>query len=98
MEKAYRLEHDPRALSATDVPRERRLPDSLADIFEPEIVPMIRAAPGLRPVAVFPEMRRRYPDLLKGIRRTLERRIRHSRALQGSELDKAGLADMRRKA
>lgn len=87
MATAYRLEHDPRLPSAKDVPRERRRPDPLADIFEAEIVPMIRAAPDLRPVAVFAEMRRRYPDLPEGVRRTMERRIRHWRALHGPERD-----------
>ena len=47
--------------------RERRRPDPLADIFEAEIVPILRAAPALRPVAVFGEMRRRYLDLPEGV-------------------------------
>ena len=65
-------------------PRGRRRPDPLADIFEAEIVPMLKAAPGLRAVAVFEEMLRRHPDLGAGIRRTLERRIRAWRALHGA--------------
>jgi transposase len=87
MATAYRLEHDPRLPSDKGVRRERRRPDPLADIFEAEIVPMLRAAPALRPVAVFAEMRRRYPDLPEGVRRTMERRIRHWRALHGPERD-----------
>jgi transposase len=87
MATAYRLEHDPRVPSDKGVRRERRRPDPLADIFEAEIVPMLRAAPALRPVAVFAEMRRRYPDLPEGVRRTMERRIRHWRALHGPERD-----------
>ena len=67
MATAYRLEHDPRVPSDKGVRRERRRPDPLADIFEAEIVPMLRAAPALRPVAVFAEMRRRYPDLPAGV-------------------------------
>ncbi len=46
---------------------------------------MLRAAPGLRPVAVFAEVVRRHPDLGTGIRRTLERRIRVWRAVNGPE-------------
>ena len=40
---------------------------------------------GLRPVAVFDEIRRRHPEIGAGIRRTLERRIRTWRALYGAE-------------
>jgi hypothetical protein len=46
---------------------------------------MLKAAPGLRSVAIFEEMLRRHPDLGMGIRRTLERRIRAWRALHGQE-------------
>ncbi len=46
---------------------------------------MLKAAPGLRPVAVFEEMMRRHPELGDGIRRTLERRIRSWRAVHGEE-------------
>ena len=82
---AYRFEKDPRLPSQKKARRERRRPDPLADIFAAEIVPMLRAAPGLRFVAIFEEMLRRHPDLGMGIRRTLERRIRAWRALYGQE-------------
>jgi transposase InsO family protein len=82
---AYRFEKDPRIPSQKKPSRERRRPDPLADIFDAEIVPMLQAAPGLRPVAVFEEMLRRHPDLGAGIRRTMERRIRAWRAVHGPE-------------
>jgi hypothetical protein len=82
---AYRLEKDPRLPSQKNVPRERRRADPLADIFDAEIVPMLRAAPGLRAIAVFEEMARRHPELGASIRRTLERRIRSWRAIHGEE-------------
>lgn len=82
---AYRFEKDPRLPSQKKARRERRRPDPLADIFATEIVPMLKAAPGLRSVAIFEEMLRRHPDLGMGIRRTLERRIRAWRALHGQE-------------
>src|SRR5690606_34333715 len=44
-----------------------------------------KAAPGMRPVAIFEEMLRRHPELGSGIRRTLERRIRSWRAVHGPE-------------
>ena len=80
---AYRFEKHPRLPSRRKGVRERRRPDPLAAVFEAEVVPMLKAAPGLRPVAVFEEVRRRHPELGAGIRRTLERRIRAWRAVHG---------------
>ena len=65
--------------------RERRRPDPLAAFFDAEVVPMLKAAPELRAVAIFEEMQRRHPDLPAGVRRTLERRIRSWRALHGAD-------------
>ncbi len=81
----YRFEQDRRLPSQKTTVRNRRRPDPLADIFDAEVVPMLLAAPGLRPVALFEEMQRRHPDLASGVRRTLERRIRSWRALHGAE-------------
>ncbi len=84
---AYRIAHDPRLPSAKKAPRERRRPDPLASIFDSEVVPLLEAAPGIRPVAVFDELRRRHVELDPGVRRTLERRIRAWRALHGQDKD-----------
>ena len=84
---AYRIEADPRLPSQKKTPRGRRRPDPLAAVWESEVVPMLEAAPGLRAVAVFEELRRRHPALSEGVRRTLERHIRHWRALHGPERD-----------
>jgi hypothetical protein len=46
---------------------------------------MLKAAPGLRPTAVFEELCRRHPELGSGTRRTLERRIRAWRAVNGPD-------------
>ena len=46
---------------------------------------MLKAAPGLRAVAIFEEMQRRHPHLSPGARRTLERRIRSWRARNGAD-------------
>lgn len=83
----YRIAHDPQLPSQKAQPRERRRPDPLEAIFDAEVVPLLKEAPGLRPVAIFEEMLRRYPELSPGIRRTLERRIRSWRALHGAEQD-----------
>ncbi len=82
-----RLDSDPRPPSQKAARRGRRRPDPLAAIWESEIVPMLTAMPGLRPITLFDEMRRRHPALSEGIRRTLERRIRVWQALHGPEQD-----------
>ena len=84
---AYRLEHDPRLPSQKKTPRERRRPDPLAEIFDAEVVPLLQAAPAVRPVAVLEEMLRRHPGLTRSVRRTLERRIRTWRAVHGKDRD-----------
>lgn len=82
---AYRIDKDPRLPSQKKVPRGRRRPDPLASVWDSEIVPLLQAAPSLRPVALFEEIVRRHPELGTGIRRTLERRVRSWRALHGPE-------------
>jgi len=83
----YRIESDPRLPSQKKAPRGRRRPDPLAEIWDAEIVPVLKAAPGIRAIAVFEEMRRRHPELNPNIRRTLERRMRSWRAVDGPERD-----------
>ena len=83
----YRIEGDPRLPSQKKVPRGRRRPDPLGDVWDSEIVPILKAAPGLRAIAVLEEIRRRHPEISPGIRRTLERRMRAWRALAGPERD-----------
>lgn len=70
---AYRIDADSRLPSQQKVARDRRRPDPLIAVWDGEIVPMMIAAPGLRPVAIFEEMLRRYPDLGDGVRRTMAR-------------------------
>jgi len=84
---AYRIEEDPRLPSQKKVPRDRRRRDPLATVWDSEVVPLLKSTPGLRPIAIFDEIRRRHPEIGGGIRRTLERRIRTWRALNGAEQD-----------
>ena len=83
----YRLAADPAPPLQEKKPRGRRRPDPLADIFDTEVVPILEASPGIRPVGVFEELMRRHPELDPGVRRTLERRIRVWRAEHGPEQD-----------
>jgi transposase InsO family protein len=82
---AYRFEKDLRLPTQKKAPRQRRRADPFADVWDNEVVPMLKAAPGLRPVAVFEELCRRHPALGAGTRRTLERRIRAWRAVNGPD-------------
>ena len=80
----YRIKADPVLPSQKKTTRGRR-PDPLADIFDEEVVPMLRECPGIRPIAVFEEVQRQHPELGTGFRRTLERRIRARKAEHGPE-------------
>lgn len=82
-----RLDADPRMPSQTQSPRSRRRPDPLAAFWESEILPMLRATPGLRPITMLREMQRRHAGFSDDLRRTLERRIRLWQALHGPERD-----------
>ena len=62
----YRMARDPRLPSEKRLPRERRRPDPLADVFDADVVPMLKASPGLRPVAILEELLRRHPELGPG--------------------------------
>ena len=84
---AYRIEQDPRLPSQKKAPHGRRRQDPLATVWDSEVVPLLKSTPGLRPVAIFDEILRRHPEIGVGIRRTLERRIRTWRALNGAERD-----------
>src|SRR5271154_5424112 len=82
---AYRFEKDPRLPSQKKSRRGRRRADPLAEVGDSEVVPLLKDAPGLRPIAIFEELCRRRPDLSAGTRRTLERRIRGWRAVNGED-------------
>ncbi|TGP14910.1 hypothetical protein EN876_23835 [Mesorhizobium sp. M2D.F.Ca.ET.233.01.1.1] len=76
---AYRIEKDSRLPSQRKVPRQRRRPIRSPDNFDAEIVPLLWAAPGIRPVAIFEETLRRHPELGNAIR---QRRVRSRRAVR----------------
>jgi Mu transposase-like protein len=86
---ARRIDCDPRPASAKKQRRMYRTrPDPLADLWNDEIVPMLRAAPALRPITLFDELARRHPDRVgPSFRRTLERRVADWKALHGSDRD-----------
>ena len=80
-----RLDGQPPAPSQAGRRGRRAVPTSLAEHWDSEIVPMLRASPGLRPITVLHEMQRRHAGFGDDLRRTLERRIRLWQALHGPE-------------
>src|SRR5262249_17515290 len=50
--------------------------DPVDSIWYSEIVPMLRAAPGLRPIAVLRQLYNHHPEIGQGVCRTIERRVR----------------------
>jgi len=82
---AYRLEAKPGLPSQQPARRGRRRPDPLIDVWDADVVPLLKAAPALRPIAILEELLRRHPQLAAKVRRTLERRIRAWRAIEGPE-------------
>lgn len=80
-----RLDADPRLPSQKQPPRGRRRPDPLVEVWDAEIVPMLQAMPGIRPITVLHEMQRRHPEFRDSVRRTLERRMQLWNGLHGPE-------------
>jgi hypothetical protein len=55
-------------------------------VWETELVPLLRQTPGLTAVTLLEELERRYPGRFEGrVLRTLQRRVRRWRALEGEE-------------
>lgn len=64
----------------------RTRPDPLAQVWESELVPLLRSAPALTAVTLLEELQRRYPERFgEAVLRTLQRRVRSWRALEGEE-------------
>jgi len=61
----------------------RSTEDPLADVWETELEPMLKAAPQLQPKTLFEELQDRYPGKYVKVLRTLQRRVRAWKALHG---------------
>jgi transposase InsO family protein len=60
--------------------------DPLSCVWESEVVPMLEAAPALMAITVLEELQRRHPgEFAHTLLRTLQRRVRQWRALNGQE-------------
>ena len=85
-----RIERDPRLPSqkTAERPLRRQTVDPLDGLWESDILPLLAARPGLRPVTLLEEMQRCHPDRdWDRLRRTLERRVRTWRAEHGPECE-----------
>src|SRR5438270_10908733 len=78
---AYRIEQDPRLPSQKKAPHGRRRRDPLATVWDSEVVPLLKSAPGLRPVAMLDAILRRHPEVGVGLRRTFARGSGTGRAI-----------------
>ncbi|CAD6563467.1 hypothetical protein LMG24235_08714 [Paraburkholderia sabiae] len=81
---ARRIERD--ALLPSQKPRRywRSRPDPFADVWDTEVVPMLANAPELQAVTILRKLQDDHPgEYPDSTRRTLERRVRHWRAMSG---------------
>jgi hypothetical protein len=64
----------------------RTRPDPFADVWENELVPLLRAAPQLKAITLLGKLQEAHPDRFPySLRRTLERRVSQWRAQHGPE-------------
>src|SRR4051794_11069279 len=86
---ARRIEADPRLPSQRQAKRDRTVPDPLAAVWEPVLLPILRNDPAVQAVTLLRHLQRTDPDAFPDdrVRRTLERRVREWRALHGGERD-----------
>jgi hypothetical protein len=83
---ARRLEQRTSLPSQRPVRQWRTRIDPLESVWSSEIVPLLQQAPGLTAVTLLEELERRYPERFgPNVLRTLQRRVRTWRALEGEE-------------
>jgi hypothetical protein len=86
---ARRIEVDPRPPSQRKPGRGRTVPDPLAAVWEPVLLPILENDPAVQAVTLLRHLQLTDPDAFPDdrVRRTLERRVRDWRALHGPERD-----------
>jgi hypothetical protein len=83
---ARRIESSPSLPSQQARRRWRSRADPLAAVWEQEVVPLLRGAPNLMALTILRKLQDDHPDQFgDGVIRTLQRRIRQWRALEGPE-------------
>ena len=86
---ARRLEADPRLPSQRRTSRARTVPDPLAAVWEPVLLPILERDPSVQAITLLRHLQMTDPDGFPDdqVRRTLERRVRDWRALHGPARD-----------
>ena len=86
---ARRLEADPRLPSQRRAERGRTVPDPLAAVWEPVVLPILERDPSVQAITLLRHLQMTDPEAFPDdrIRRTLERRVRDWRALHGAPKD-----------
>ena len=81
---ARRIEHNGKLPSQTPRRYWRSRPDPFADVWESEVVPLLRGVPKLKAVTLLRKLQEDHPERFPdSMRRTLERDISQWRALEG---------------
>jgi hypothetical protein len=86
---ARRIETAPDLPSQRRAERGRTVPDPLAAVWEPLLLPILQNDPAVQAVTLLRQLQMTDPDAFPDdrVRRTLERRVRDWRALHGQERD-----------
>ena len=86
---ARRFEADPRLPSQRRVERGRTVPDPLAEVWEPLLLPILERDPAVQSITLLRHLQMIDPEAFPDdrVRRTLERRVRDWRALHGAPRD-----------
>lgn len=81
---ARRIEHDGALPSQNPRRSWRSRPDPFVEVWEAEIVPLLKNAPQLMAITILRKLQEEHPEHFPdGVLRTLQRRIRQWRALEG---------------
>jgi hypothetical protein len=81
---ARRIEHNGKLPSQTPRRYWRSRPDPFADVWESEVVPLLRGVPKLKAITLLRKLQEDHPERFPdSMRRTLERHISQWRALEG---------------
>ena len=86
---ARRFEADPRLPSQRRIERGRTVPDPLAEVWEPLLLPILERDPAVQSITLLRHLQMIAPEAFPDdrVRRTLERRVRDWRALHGAPRD-----------
>lgn len=81
---AHRIEHGCHQPKCHQPRTGRTRPDPLVDVWQSELVPLLRRAPALRPMTLWEYLQQKYPGQYPhSVMRTLQRRVQQWKATEG---------------